>query len=123
MSDEYSITIEEAKQMREQYNKNIELDLALQRLQNNADFKLVFLENYLINESVRNVGLLGDPTLNYGNNKIVVREDLHERMMGIARFSEYLRYIPLNAQQAKKGLNDLNEAEQDYFSNTQQIGI
>ena len=33
-----------------------------------------------------------------------------ERMIGIARFSEYLRYIPLKADQARKTLDDLANA-------------
>lgn len=104
------ITAEQANKIRQDCNHYIDLNNTLEKLYTNPDFQKVFMKNYLEDEAIRLVQLLGDPSLNMGGKKAEYREDLQERMIGIARFSEYLRYIPLKADQARKTLDDLANA-------------
>lgn len=108
------ITPEEAYAIREKNKFIIEKAEALLRLSNNADFKLVFLDEYINAEPSRLVQLLAEPTFNYGGKKAEQREDLQERMIGIARFSEYCRGVINLADIAKRDLEGLAEAEANY---------
>ena len=112
MSEEQVITIspEEAKLLREESNKRIDISNALIRLTNNPDFKLVFLDEYCTNEPVRLVKLLGEPSFNFNDKKKEYREDLQERMIGIARFDEFMRNIHKTAERAEKTLQDLADS-------------
>ena len=39
------------------------------------------------------------------------RKEINERMIGVARFAEYLRHIQFLASKAEQTLEDLNKAE------------
>lgn len=104
------LTMQQAEKMKEECKAKIELDNALLRLEANPDFKRL-CEHYLEEEPARLVNLLADPNINLGSQKAVNREELQERMIGIARFSEYLRNIRLLAERANKTLEDLSQAE------------
>lgn len=110
-----NLTPEEIKDLREQCHKKLDVAHALERLQNNADFKLVFMEGYSKDEPVRLIHLLGEPSINFGGKKDEFRGDLTEQMYGIARFAGYCRYVFQAAEQARKTLDGLTEAEIEYY--------
>lgn len=111
MNNEITITPEEAKALRSECNRKIELANALSRLFVNEDFKKVFLEEYQKEESARLVSLFGEASFNMSDKKEKHREEFLERMIGISRFSEFTRNIFRMAEQAQKTLEDLSNAE------------
>ena len=110
-TEQISITPEQANEIRNECNKRIEIAKALRNLYDNADFKKVFLEGYRKDEAARLVGLLGEANFNASDKKAAYREELHECMVGIGRFTEYCRNVFNIAEQADKTLHDLHEAE------------
>ena len=111
------LTVEELHQRREELKKFNAKAEALTRLQNNADFKLVITDGYMEDEAIRLVHLLGDARFNSDDKKTIYREDFQERMIGIARLSEYFRSIFQLSDQAQRELNGLNEAETEFYNN------
>ena len=111
------LTIEELNQRRNELNKFKAKAEALNRLQNNADFKLVITDGYMEDEAIRLVHLLGDTRFNSDGKKAEHREDFQERMIGIARLSEYFRSIYQLNYQAQRELDGLNEAETEFYDN------
>lgn len=109
MNEPIGITIEQAMEMKKDCQRKIDIADALTRLHDNPDFKLVFLDEYIESESTRLVNLLGDVSINNGDKKVVYREDIQERMIGIARFSEYIRNAYVLANIARKSIDDINE--------------
>ena len=116
MGNETTITPEQAIQLRENCKERIAIRDALHRLELNADFKKV-VEDYTEHEPVRLVHLLAEPTFNLGGKKELHRDEIKESLIGIARFSEYLRNIYRLASQAEKTLEDLRQAESDAHTN------
>ena len=110
------LTVEELHQRREELKKFNAKAEALTRLQNNADFKLVITDGYMEDEAIRLVHLLGDARFNSDDKKTVYREDFQERMIGIARLSEYFRSIFQLSGQAQRELDGLNEAETEFYN-------
>lgn len=110
------LTVEELHQRREELKKFIAKAEALTRLQNNADFKLVITDGYMEDEAIRLVHLLGDARFNSDDKKAVYREDFQERMIGIARLSEYFRSVFQLSGQAQRELDGLNQAETEFYS-------
>lgn len=110
------LTVEELHQRREELKKFKAKAEALTRLQNNADFKLVITDGYMEDEAIRLVHLLGDARFNSDDKKTVYREDFQERMIGIARLSEYFRSIFQLSGQAQRELDGLNEAETEFYN-------
>lgn len=104
------LTPQMANQMREDCKAQIELSNTLSRLESNPDFQKVCNE-YLKEEPSRLVHLLADASMNLGGKKDLHREEIKERMIGISRFSEYLRNVHLLAERATKTLEDLANAE------------
>jgi hypothetical protein len=116
MKESTGITVEQAKLLRKESQEKIELVQALERLYTNKDFNKLFMEEYLEKEPARLVHLLGEPAFNNHDKKSFYREDLQERMIGIARFAEYLRNIYMMADTARKNINALDEAESEINS-------
>ena len=110
------LTVEELHQRREELKKFSAKAEALTRLQNNADFKLVITDGYMEDEAIRLVHLLGDARFNSDDKKATYREDFQERMIGIARLSEYFRSIFQLSGQAQRELDGLNEAETEFYN-------
>ena len=110
------LTVEELHQRREELKKFNARAEALTRLQNNADFKLVITDGYMEDEAIRLVHLLGDARFNSDDKKAAYREDFQERMIGIARLSEYFRSIFQLSGQAQRELDGLNQAETEFYS-------
>lgn len=104
-----TITAEQANAIRKDCQEMIDLNNSLTNLFSNPDFKKVFLDHYVDKEPARLVHLLADPSIYMSDKSEMLKKDLHERMIGVARFSEYLRYIPMLAERAVKQLNDLNQ--------------
>ena len=110
------LTVEELHQRREELKKFSARAEALTRLQNNADFKLVITDGYMEDEAIRLVHLLGDARFNSDDKKAAYREDFQERMVGIARLSEYFRSIFQLSGQAQRELDGLNQAETEFYN-------
>ena len=110
------LTVEELHQRREELKKFSARAEALTRLQNNADFKLVVTDGYMEDEAIRLVHLLGDARFNSDDKKAAYREDFQERMIGIARLSEYFRSIFQLSSQAQRELDGLNQAETEFYN-------
>jgi len=110
------LTVEELHQRREELKKFGARAEALTRLQNNADFKLVITDGYMEDEAIRLVHLLGDARFNSDDKKYAYREDFQERMIGIARLSEYFRSIFQLSGQAQRELDGLNQAETEFYN-------
>ena len=110
------LTVEELHQRREELKKFNARAEALTRLQNNADFKLVVTDGYMEDEAIRLVHLLGDARFNSDDKKAAYREDFQERMIGIARLSEYFRSIFQLSGQAQRELDGLNQAETEFYN-------
>lgn len=108
MTQETGITFDEAQEIRENCKHTIALANALTRLHDNPDFKMVFIDHYMQKEPARLVHLLGDMSVNMGDKKEAIREDVHERMIGIARFAEFIRGVYAMASMAENTLQDLN---------------
>ena len=114
MTQETGITFEEAQQIRENCKHQIALADALTRLHDNPDFKMVFIDHYMEKEPARLVHLLGDVSVNMGDKKEAIREDVKERMIGIARFAEFIRGTYAMANMAENTLQDLNTEISQY---------
>ena len=110
------LTVEELHQRREELKEFSAKAEALTRLQNNADFKLVITDGYMEDEAIRLVHLLGDARFNSDDKKAAYREDFQERMIGIARLSEYFRSIFQLSGQAQRELDGLNQAETEFYN-------
>ena len=113
---ERTLTPEQATLIREVCKEKIDRADALERLCKNTDFKSVFMDNYVEKEPARIVSLLADASMNHSDKRDLHRVELQERMIGIARFSEYLRMINMLANHAEKDLKHLIEAEKSYYS-------
>ena len=110
MSNETTITFEQANAIRKSCREKIALAESLDALYANKHFKM-FMDEYLEKEPVRLVHLLGDASINLGDRKEALRNDIQERMIGIARMKEYMRNVYRMAEQAQKTLEDLDKAE------------
>ena len=114
---EVYLTPEDALRLKEECKEKIRIAEAYKRLEQNADFQKVFLQEYLEKEPKRLVHLLGEASYNYGGTKEEKREDIQERMIGIARLCEYTRNISAIAQMAQKNLDNIEIAENEHYDN------
>lgn len=108
------ITLEEIDEMKANCKQRIDRADALNRLLENPDFNLVFLDGYIKDYAVRVVGLLGDSSLNLSGDKVTQREEIQENLIGVARFQAYIRTVLQLANQAINELESIEEAEADY---------
>ena len=115
------ITPEQANAIRKECNEHIERRKLLERLNQNPDFKTL-TKFYLEEEPARLAQLYGDPAINLNDKRELHREEIHERLIGIARFAEFLRGIYAIASQAEKQLQDLQKAENEAVQNAEIIG-
>lgn len=106
----YSYSPEEKEALIKECKKKIELESILNKLELNPEFKK-FMDSYVKDEPVRLVGLLGEPTITMRSNGELIRKDIEEQMIGIARFSAYLRLVRITADQARKTIEDLENQE------------
>ena len=113
MSTQHDVTLEQIAEMREDCKRYIDRADALNRLTNNADFKLVFMEGYTKDYAARLVGLLGEQNLNLGGNKALEREEIMESLHGVARFQTYMNNVYKLANQAVNQLESISEAENE----------
>ena len=116
MSTQHDVTLEQIAEMREDCKRYIDRVDALNRLANNADFKLVFMEGYTKDYAARLVGLLGEQNLNLGGNKALEREEIMESLHGVARFQTYMNNVYKLANQAVNQLESISEAENEYLN-------
>jgi len=105
------MTVIERQAHKQELKERVDLRNAMERLIKNEDFKRVFMKGYCEDEAVRIVHLHGEEAFNQPDNKKQHREELQERMLGIARFSEYVRYTVIMGNQAQKELDEFNASE------------
>ena len=115
------ITPEQANAIRKECGEHISRRNLLNRLEQNPDFQ-AFMKVYLEYEPIRLVHLYGEPSMNLNEKRELHREEIHERLVGIARFAEFLRGIRMIAQQAEKQLQDLDKAEAEAIQNAEVVG-
>lgn len=108
------VTLEQIDEMRASCKQRIDRADALERLLKNPDFNLVFIEGYSKDYPIRVVGLLGDDSLNLSSNKAAQREEIHENLIGVARFQKYIRTVFQLANQAINELDGIEEAENNF---------
>ena len=116
MSTQHDVTLEQIAEMREDCKRYIDRADAINRLTNNADFKLVFMEGYTKDYAARLVGLLGEQNLNLGGNKALEREEIMESLHGVARLQTYMNSVYKLANQAVNQLESISEAENEYLN-------
>ena len=119
--DQTTMTPEQVYEERQKHQALIEKANKLERLQANPDFKELFMEDYCEKESQRLVSLFGDYAFNHDVNKERHREELNERMIGIARFQAYMRYLFMQAAMAEKTLYDLDHRDDENTEDTDTI--
>lgn len=85
---------------------------ALSRLENNKDFKKIFLEGYFREEAIRLVGLLGDPYLGTPEKQA----SIIKQMEGISNLRSYLILLAQNAMKAKHVLSEEEEALEEILN-------
>ena len=115
-SNYLELTPEQLQTYKKDLQNKIDLAKSLDRLHDNEDFKKVFLDHYIDEEPSRLVLLLGEPSFNYSSDKKEKREDIQERMIGIARFAEFTRNVFAISKQASESLETLQEAERNFYS-------
>jgi hypothetical protein len=108
-----TISAEDAKQMEQEAKAVLKVADALDRLMVNPDFKTVFIEEYTKKEPGRITLLMAEQSwvLDTKEKKTLIREDLQERMIGVARFHEYIRKVYMMANEAQNKLDSLAEAK------------
>lgn len=87
------------------YKGEIKLLDALNRLEKNADYKLLIGNGYLKEEALRIVSLRTDPS----TQSELSQRNLIRDIDGIASFQDYLRHIRIDGENAK---NSVNQSEQ-----------
>jgi hypothetical protein len=100
MNDEQQIelSIKEAKSF------TVKKD-ALQRLANNTDFKLLFIDGYFKEESSRLVLAMADPSMQTEELQGQLKNDI----IAVGRLDQYLRAVNIQGDMAQKAITD-NEA-------------
>ena len=94
--------------LRNECNAIIAMRDSLRKLEQNPDFARV-VNAYLQGEPVRIAMLYGDASLNQDPEKREIhRKELEERIIGVARFAEYLRSLHQRAAIAEKQLYDID---------------
>lgn len=92
----------------EAYTKSIEHEIklseALERLENNPDFKLVIIDGYLNSKALDSVSLLARPEI----KKRGERADIMEDLVAISNFQYYLWMIKELGGVAKQNLTEVN---------------
>lgn len=85
-------------------NHAIQLGEALERLENNEDFKFLILESYLEEKALSSVSLLSIPQIKAENKRGDVMEDL----VAISNLKYYFRMVKAFHNSAKEDLTALN---------------
>lgn len=104
-----NLSEEEIASIKRTANECLTLEEAINRLESNPDFMLLY-DTYTKKEPIRLVGLMSDPALCLTKEHEVHRKEILETLMGISRFSTYLRNVHNMAKRARKELEDLNKA-------------
>lgn len=87
----------------------LEIFEAFKRLEHNKDFKLVFLDEYLVNEASRVVGLLADPNTQDVNTQKI----LNNVLIGIGYFKQYLSKVYNMGIQAERTLEAKKQTKEE----------
>ena len=113
MSEEQVIQVsrEEVEQMKKEAKRMVALGESLEKLLKNKDFIRLIQDSYLKDEPVRLVGLLGDSSVNMNEKRDLQRNDIQERLIGIARLAEYFRNVTGMKSFALRQLQELDQLE------------
>lgn len=95
---EIQITLEEAK-------KKVRLVEALERLERNKDFKLIFGEEFFVQETLRQASCLSDPAFQTPHMQASVISD----MRASATLQAFFRLLRKNGEAAQQSILDSEE--------------
>lgn len=93
-------TIQEIEQNIRECKEIVELNVMLERLKANRDFKKLILEGYFRDEAVRLVHLKADPAMQTPQRQAAITLQID----AIGAVSSYLHTVAYNAQLATKGI-------------------
>lgn len=111
------VSVSELEQEKEKCKFKTDFADALKRLVDNPDFIKVFEQYYCQTFATRQVTLLAEPML-----KEEQKQNIIYTLRGIAEFQAFIRMVFAEASMAKKTLNELNDAEAEFYnSNTAEI--
>lgn len=110
------MTPEQLALYREQLQECVKQGEALERLEKNQDFIDLFKDGYCKEEAVRTVNLFGDHAYLAGKRQDA-QSDLMDRIVGISKFSEHLRFLNQRANQCKYELSKITEQEIEFYKN------
>lgn len=104
-----SLSADEIATIKKVSNRCIKLEDAVNRLEDNPDFNLLY-DTYTKEEPVRLISILSDPSLTMSKDHEVHRQEIMETLIGISRFGVYIRNVHSMAKRARKELEDLEKA-------------
>lgn len=108
--EKITISTAEAKQIREEAEKNIKREELLNRLENNKDFKDLFLDVYCKDECERLVHLLAAPQLMASDKAEYYKNDIQQQMHAISYFVLWMQRVHMMAKAGRSELDSLREA-------------
>jgi hypothetical protein len=105
--DAVEVSITEAQQL-------IDKSDALRRLERNKDFRFLFLDGLLKEDSEKQVLLLASPQLLApGPGATAAKKSIKRRIAMIGEFANFCRWIHQEAADARKSLEDMEEARDE----------
>lgn len=105
------ISDSEREAIKERAHIALQLEAALEALEKNNDFKLLY-KDYVYEEPVRLTLLLASESLNLSEKRTEFRKEIEESLIGVSRFVSYTHKIHDLADRARKDLEDLKELDQ-----------
>lgn len=101
----------------EKAQKQIDMSTALRRLEQNKDFKFLFLDGLLKEGAIEQVHLLGAPQLFApGDGATAAKNSIMARMGMIAEFANYCRYIHMEAESSAAAMKDHETAQEEILA-------
>lgn len=89
--------------------KEVEFAEALQRLQNNRDFKRVVLDGYLTQEAVRLVHLMSDPAV----QDPATQQSIHLQLRAVGELNAFFQRVVAQAGIARKNIAYSEQAREE----------
>jgi len=99
-------TVQQIEESIKASKKRIEMDKALERLESNADFKLLITDGYLQAESVRLVHLKSDPAVQSAEKQAAINAQID----AIGGLLQYFRTVSQLASQSVRAI-EADDAE------------
>ena len=90
---------------------------ALERLEQNADFKLLVFDTYFVDEAARYTGLLAEPPMQGAHQQSGILSSLR----GISEFRQFLLKLKLQGEQSRNDLQQQLELLEDLHEDQQNV--